>query len=93
MFRVRDQLGETGEGGVESVTVICRKHWSRREELNLQPTHYECLLENEETLGNVRKHKHLAGLSAEHNTESLGVIRNRSGRQMGDILQAFRIDL
>ena len=37
-----------------------------------------------ESLGNVRKNNTIAGFSANRKAESLGKIRNRSGRQMGD---------
>ncbi len=42
-----------------------------------------------ESLGNVRKNKHLTGFSANQKTESLGKIRKRSGRQMGDSGPSF----
>ncbi len=37
-----------------------------------------------ESLGNVRKHNQLIGFSANRKAESLGKIRNRSGRHLGD---------
>ena len=42
-----------------------------------------------ESLGNVRKHNTITGFSANRKAESLGKIRNRSGRQMGDNNMAF----
>jgi len=50
---------------------------------------FESELEKVETLGNIRKNKHLTGFSAKLRNERLGRIRNQSGRHLGDSLQGL----